>query len=1070
MPPIKRLGLTARSASDRAAEGGDPPRSGAHVAGEHRILAGCRRHDILDRLRNASSERPSRFKTELASIVNLLQVRLADAFYSALQGATQHTLHCQHASTAEMLDLCRALCADITVLCAWHFKDEQLELVAARLRPVCGFGRHFALRVSPVVPLDIPLGEICDAPFLLSTLFILVSEQFGLFSLIIMLGRATKGRWDESGRIFIPLDFVSDMPAMDFDTGEQRGIGNVTVTLRGNSIAAIRFQHPWPQTERRRCSNFLPDYIRLPLSGVPAPTRLPHDHPHGGMLMLPETDVAFLTLAKDNWIRRFGSLRSELDAILSGRYCIAKSEDVITPIYCRNHPSWENNPEAQAALWPEIARMIWKGVLEYVARHCRLPLCIVAVGAVPKNTAPFWRLITDCRPINLFAVPWRVKYITLSGLSLMLTPNWFFWVIDLTAAYHSVALGGCGRPFIEITRFQTSKDGKSYVPFKTRVYGCTPESCNGCCDKAYMGIMLNGYCFRFSCCTFGHRTSNGPLAVLTDAILKHASQRKSIDGACYVDDFIFVHHVVTHAECAGFAGGCEICQAAEPSAKSDEHFTHDLLDDLNMNRNNKGEPLGQVGVYIGILIDTVRRRFLLTQKKSDKLFKGIDEVLTAESLSPRDLSKLHGKLITYSVCVQRLRPFAAPLRTFIGSPKSEREWDTAKAGPALSCVKRVLTFLRDHLQPMIDIGSPIWQLEASTLYYLWSIDRLPPRTDVVVITWDASAFGVGFSFRETPRKILRCEGRTFDHVTSVATFDSELEAQPHREAWGGAIAVRCFVERAPRPGTIVICVNDCSGALCALKKGSNKPNMQSAAEQLTSDCIRAGIFPTFLHVSGEALIEDGHDDASRSKAKSLLGPSCSPALWDRVLLASKSVGWELTVDMFAAAANAKLRRFMSWTDEPSSEQIDCFATRSWYSSLCPGCGHRHLETGWFFPPSGVVEQCVRRAASDGARGLFLVPTNNKAPYWLALKRVASLQQEIEADSSLYTNSSLALGRHTLFAADFSSGSADTLATPPCRQAFERRPKGRRPDQEEAFQLEEIQRQLQVLVPSPIPSA
>ena len=113
---------------------------------------------------------------------------------------------------------------------------------------------------------------------------------------------------------------------------------------------------------------------------------------------------------------------------------------------------------------------------------------------------------------------------------------------------------------------------------------------------------------------------------------------------------------------------------------------------------------------------------------------------------------------------------------------------------------------------------------------------------------------------------------------------------------------------------------------------------------------------------------------------------------------------------------------------------------------------------------------MRRAASDGARGLFLVPTNNKAPYWLALKRVASLQQEIEADSSLYTNSSLALGRHTLFAADFSSGSADTLATPPCRQAFERRPKGRRPDQEEAFQLEEIQRQLQVLVPSPIPSA
>ena len=101
--------------------------------------------------------------------------------------------------------------------------------------------------------------------------------------------------------------------------------------------------------------------------------------------------------------------------------------------------------------------------------------------------------------------------------------------------------------------------------------------------------------------------------------------------------------------------------------------------------------------------------------------------------------------------------------------------------------------------------------------------------------------------------------------------------------------------------------------------------MQAAAEQLTVDCIRvkAGLFPTFLHVSGEALIEDGHDNASRSKAKSLLGPSCSLAMWERVLAAAGAAGWELTVDMFAASANAKLRRFMSWTDEPGSEQVDC---------------------------------------------------------------------------------------------------------------------------------------------------
>jgi hypothetical protein len=146
-------------------------------------------------------------------------------------------------------------------------------LVAARLQPVsvCCHCIHFAraLRVLPIIPLDIGLRH----SILTFKIVHPGVRTFRPLFLIIMLVRANKRRFDDSGRIFVPLDFVSDMPAMDLDTGEQRGIGNVTLTLQGNSIAAIRFLHPWPQTERWQCSNFLPDYIRLPLAGVPAPTR-----------------------------------------------------------------------------------------------------------------------------------------------------------------------------------------------------------------------------------------------------------------------------------------------------------------------------------------------------------------------------------------------------------------------------------------------------------------------------------------------------------------------------------------------------------------------------------------------------------------------------------------------------------------------------------------------------------------------------------------------------------------------------------------------------------------------------
>ena len=76
--------------------------------------------------------------------------------------------------------------------------------------------------------------------------------------------------------------------------------------------------------------------------GLTVADKVPSHSSAAGILVLPETDIAFLTLSKGNWIRRFGSLKAELDAIVSGRYCIAKSEDVVTPIYCRNHPSWED--------------------------------------------------------------------------------------------------------------------------------------------------------------------------------------------------------------------------------------------------------------------------------------------------------------------------------------------------------------------------------------------------------------------------------------------------------------------------------------------------------------------------------------------------------------------------------------------------------------------------------------------------------------------------------------------------------------------------------------------------------
>ncbi len=123
------------------------------------------------------------------------------------------------------------------------------------------------------------------------------------------------------------------------------------------------------------------------------------------------------------------------------------------------------------------------------------------------------------------------------------------------SAYFNTSLGGCSRPYIEITRWILAQDQNSYVPMKSRIYGCTPETCSGYCDKSCMGIYIGGHFFRLANCPFGHATSNGPLSILTDAVLRQMSKRRKVDGSCYVDDFLFLVTPASHEDCVGLANG-----------------------------------------------------------------------------------------------------------------------------------------------------------------------------------------------------------------------------------------------------------------------------------------------------------------------------------------------------------------------------------------------------------------------------------------------------------------------------------------------------------------------------------
>ena len=250
-------------------------------------------------------------------------------------------------------------------------------------------------------------------------------------------------------------------------------------------------------------------------------------------------------------------------------------------------------------------------------------------------------------------------------------------------------------------------------------------------------------------------------------------------------------------------------------------------------------------------------------------------------------------------------------------------------------------------------------------------------------------------------------------------------------------------------GKSVILRNDCLPVIFALQKGSQSPQLQRAAEAVCKEALEVGckVFP--LHVPGVQLIAERVDGGSREGAERLLGPACSAhtrRVMDDFL---QGHGWEITLDLFAAANNAMASRYVSWTDEPNSEAVDAFAMRSWAQTRCK-CGEYHRETLFIFPPRGLERAVVRRAKSDSVRACFVVPTSHKMGYWKLLRSVATAKLAINNPDTAFTHSQAPLAAHTAFLVDF--GDADG-SSPCCGQ--EREQRGRQPRWERR-ELEEFQ--------------
>ena len=373
----------------------------------------CSRSPSVEMLRSAlRAHRVTRLDSALSALAAEVRVACAAAFTLA---------HCTPASVADLAEADRtartadalvrdvrtlaSVCAPAVAALARRFPG-RAERVISSLEAVVGGGAPPAPEPPrPRMPCA-PAGGP-DVKFEHGVHMCLASVACGWDS---ALARAVwsslgPGQYCPRGRVFLPnpaaTRCVPGLPAGTSLALVSRPVegGDVTVTFCDGAVVSVscpqRLQAParGPRSSARAGLSTLPSFIALPRDSEGRP-------------IIPRTMVTTLVEHQDAWHTELGSIDAATIAIVRGLLVMPKVAVPSQQRVFRNHPSWENDPAAREALGPIIAKWLAQGILEYVEWDDRQSVLLQPCGAVPKGTAPFYRLITDARYGNRMYSDW----------------------------------------------------------------------------------------------------------------------------------------------------------------------------------------------------------------------------------------------------------------------------------------------------------------------------------------------------------------------------------------------------------------------------------------------------------------------------------------------------------------------------------------------------------------------------------------------------------------------------------------------------------------------------------------
>ena len=778
---------------------------------------------------------------------------------------------------------------------------------------------------------------------------------------------------------------------------------------------------PAPAWLVRPRTRWLPAYVRLALREDGTP-----DYPSLSVTSLVERRHVWERLILMDGVTR---------AIVNGKMCYPRLRWRLSPSYLPNHKSWEQ-VEVKDKLGEKAARYFCQGALEFVHHQHALPTLIEPKGAVPKKGKDRYRDIADGREGNKSIDDWGSRLFPARELAAALSWRSIMSGFDIQDGYHIAPFPGCtgelvlgygivgvrliydGDPDFEpptelcadgVYRLAPGPHGVQHrFEFGWRLHvGCWPGNCSQTCDKSYCGVYFDGCVARWAVAHFGQKPAGCPLNCVALCLLRHAAMRgpdagerrgasdRTMTGVVWVDDFVFHKMVEWHEACAGLAGGCAACGRGLATAVVLDEWWMGLCGQLGVPLNgDKHQCCDQSVEYAGFLFDSFRGLMLVLPEKLALLLEQAASLGEDRSWSTRDLDRIKGRLLHYSVAVRHLRVLVVELQRLMGSVPEEL-YDEVRPAPAGLAALSAETchILRRYGPP----GCPLWPPLASSAY--GSFLRGEEQAVFCALTWDASTNGWAALARWWDLTGLTPQ---LEELLLIGTWPAgwDVSQQPFREALGGVLAFEAFVQGAAVGGRYCILRNDAAAAIAAFRKGSTQsPQMQRCAVRLSRASATSDVPCLPWHVPGLTLIAEGIDDASRSgdamgpdaNVAAVRGPAVDDQLWSVVRAAASDAGWgSITVDAFASTANARAPRFWSRFLEPDSEAVDALSVPDWAQSACPVCELNHREVIYAFPPPCLIRATVEKLCADRALCVLVVQVAIIAPYWHKLVRASAL--------------------------------------------------------------------------------